>query len=98
MPRRPDRPFGADPEELDSYEQPADPHEWMLEGYRHGLDRPEPTDPQPVDNAVEENRGRHRRGVPKSSKLERLRKAFRSAPTAPRSTRRWSRLSAGATA
>lgn len=73
MPRRPDPAFGADPEELDTYAD-ADPHEWMLEGFRHGLDRP---DPQPVDSAVEEYRGRHRREVPKSTVRARLRKAFR---------------------
>ncbi len=34
-------------------------------------------DPQPVDDAVEEYRGRHRREVPKATKLARLRKAWR---------------------
>jgi hypothetical protein len=79
MPRRPDRPFGAEPEDLDnidaltSYE---DPHAWMLDGFLHGADSSEP-DPQPVDNAVEEYRGRHRREVPKSTIRARLRKVWR---------------------
>lgn len=37
----------------------------------------QPHDAQAVDKAVEEYRGRHRREVPKSSKLARLRKTFR---------------------
>lgn len=79
MPRRPQRPFGAEPEDLDSIDAEVtyeDPHGWMLDGFLHGVDTSEP-DPQSVDNAVEENRGRHRRQVPKSTMRARLRKAFR---------------------
>lgn len=62
MPRRPDpAPFGSDPADFFGDYQDA----WPAD------------DPQAVDNAVEEYRGRHRREVPKAAKLARLRKAFR---------------------
>lgn len=84
MPRRPDSaPLGpGNPDFFGDYEDTWPPSDGELSEAAQAaasvrFQPREAQDPQAVENAVEEYRGRHRREVPKSSKLARLRKAWR---------------------
>lgn len=81
MPRRSDpAPFGSDNADFfGDYEDawPSDDGELSAAAQAAASVRFQPRDAQIVDIAVEEYRGRHRREVPKSTKLARLRRAFR---------------------